>query len=345
MKNRLNLSNFNIHTDLVIDNIENIDKKKLVTNYKYSDSIKSTRVILDENTGKTLGKKKGNYITIEFEDITNYEDREMVGIAFQKELKLLFQKIKIKDTDSCLIIGLGNMQSTPDSLGPLIIKNLVITRHLFIITPSEVKKGMRCVSAFSPGVMADTGLENSDIILSIVKDIKPKFMIIVDALASNSIDRINKTIQITDTGIHPGSGIGNNRKEISKDIMGIPVIAIGVPTVVDTSTVVGDTINYLFKHISYIKDNYDKSKLVFTRNNYLNKIKEKDLSNEEKKEVGGMIGELSPQELKNLFDEVLSSINYNMIVTVKEIDFIIDKLSDVISSGLNNSLHESIDNF
>ena len=345
MKNRINLNNFNIHTDLVIDNMNSINKNNVIENKKYSDDINITKVTLDEYTSKLLGKKKGKYITIEFEDITNYEDREIVGKVFENELKSLLNNIGINNEDECLVIGLGNNKSTPDSLGPKVISNIVVTRHLFEICPIDVKEGMRCVSTFVPGVMADTGIESADIIFGIVKDIKPKFMVVIDAVASNSIDRINKTIQITDTGIHPGSGIGNNRKEISKETMGIPVIAIGVPTVVDTSTVVGDTINYLFKHISYIKDNYNKNKLIFNRKNYINKIKDRDLTKEEKKEVGGIIGELEDNELKDLFREVLNSINYNMMVTVKEIDFVIEKLSSVISNGINNSLHNSINNF
>ena len=345
MKNRINLNNFDIHTDLVIDNIDNIDKNSFVTNEDYSDSVSVNRVVVDEDNSHILGKKCGKYITINFDDITNFEDRELVGKVFEKEFKLLLNDLNIDKDSECLIVGLGNDNSTPDSLGPKVISNIMVTRHLFLICPDQVKSGIRCVSGFVPGVMADTGIESSDIILDIVKDIKPKFMIVIDALSSNSIDRVNRTIQITDSGIHPGSGIGNNRKEISKDIMGIPVIAIGVPTVVDISTVVGDTINYLFKHLSYIKSNYDMNKLVFTRKNYLTKIKDKDLTVDEKKEVGGIIGELDDNEFKELFNEVLDSINYNMMVTVKEIDFVMDKLSSIISSGLNNSLHDSVDNY
>ena len=169
-----------------------------------------------------------------------------------------------------------------------------------------------------------------------VNDIKPSIILVVDALAASTIGRVNKSIQITDTGIHPGSGIGNMRKEISLDTIGIPVIAIGVPTVVGSSIIVYDTINYLFKHISYIKDNEYKNKLVFNRYNYIDKIRDKDLSYEEKKEVMGLMGELSDNDRISLIDEVLNSLNYNFIVTPKEIDFQIDKLSQVISNGINN---------
>ena len=346
MKNSINLSHFDVRTDLIIDNIENLSDEGILEVSRYSkDNINVSRVEVTKNTGKFLNKGEGKYVTIEFKDVTNYEDRELLGKILEEELSLLFSEIGIKENDECLIVGLGNAKSTPDSLGPKVIQNILVTRHLFLFSSESVKDGMRCVSAFSPDVMGNTGLESADVILDIAKSIKPKFIIVVDALASNSIDRINRTIQITDSGIHPGSGIGNNRKEISKGTIGIPVIAIGIPTVVDVSTVIGDTIQYLYKHISYIKSNYDKNKLIFSRTGYLNKIKNNELSLEERKEVGGMLGELSEVELKELFDEVLTSIDYNMMVTVKEIDFVIEKLSSVISSSINNSLHCSVDHY
>ena len=342
MKNRINMNNFDIHTDLIIDSIDN----DMLEVYEYEDQdVKVSRLFLDEEKAKKLQKEIGRYITIEFEDITNIEDREHLGKILTSELKHLYKEIDINDKDDCLVVGLGNIKSTPDSLGPKVINNILVTRHLFMLNGSNIKEGMRCVSAFCPGVMGNTGIESADIILGVVEDIKPKFLIVIDALASNSIDRINRTIQITDSGIHPGSGIGNNRREISSKTIGIPVIAIGVPTVVDASTVIGDTIQYLYKHISYIKNNYNKNKLIFNRSNYLDKIKDKDLSSFEKKEVGGMLGELSELELKELFDEVLTSINYNMMVTVKEIDFLIEKLASVIMGALNNSLHKSVNNY
>lgn len=162
----------------------------------------------------------------------------------------------------------------------------------------NVKEGIRPVSAISPGVMATTGIETSDIIESLINKIKPDFLIVIDALASSSIDRINKTIQLTDTGINPGSGIGNNRKEISSDTISIPVIAIGVPTVVESSIIVNDTINYLFKHISYIKNNYQMNKLIFNRTNYANKLKENDLTEKEKIELSGILGSLDENSNK-----------------------------------------------
>ena len=150
------------------------------------------------------------------------------------------------------IIGLGNINSTPDALGPKTIDNLVITRHLHLLNLLE--EGFRVVSSITPGVMANTGMETSEVISEIIKLIKPKFVIVIDSLASSSINRLNKTIQITDTGIHPGSGIGNNRKEISEKLFNIPIIAIGIPTVVDSSVLVNDTINYFYEYIEKINN-------------------------------------------------------------------------------------------
>lgn len=343
MGNKINLSKYNIRTDLIVDIIDNNSNINKETDTY--EGVKITRVEVEKDMEEELNKKKGAYITIEFDDVTNYEDREKIGKCFEIEIKKLLNKLNIKEDDDCLIIGLGNEKSTPDALGPLSVKNILVTRHLFILNTNH-KEGLRSVSAVIPDVMGNTGIETSDIIKSIVNTIKPKFIITIDALASSSINRLNKTIQMTDTGIHPGSGIGNSRKEINKDTIGVPVIAIGVPTVVESSIIVNDTIKYLLKHISYIKNNFSKSKLTYTKfGNYLDKIKNSDLSQEEKKEILGMIGELSEEDKLSLINEVLTSINYNLVVTNTEIDYLILKLSEIIANSLNNALHRQISHF
>ena len=339
MKNRIDLSKYNIRTDLLIEsdgiNNSNVNVKDI------NDNIKVTTTYVDDDLSKSLLRKIGTYITIEFEDITNYEDRVEVSNQLCIEIRNILNDLNIKDKDKCLIIGLGNANSTADSLGPKVVDKVLVTRHLFELN-TLVKEGIRCVSAISPGVMASTGIETLDIIHSLVAKIKPDFIIVIDSLASLSIDRLNKTIQITDTGINPGSGVGNNRKEISKDNLGIPVIAVGVPTVVYSSIIVNDTINYLFKHISYIKNNYDMNKLIFTRKDYSKKLKDNDLSIEEKEELSGIIGTLNDDDKISLINEVLNGVNYNLIVTPKEIDFLVDKLSMVIGNGINKSLHREV---
>lgn len=336
---RIDLKNVNIHTDLVI---EQINDKKLIKE-EVINNIKISRVVMDKNN--LLNKKEGNYITIELTDITNYEDRENVGKVLVNEIKDILNKNNIKDNYECLVIGLGNKKSTPDALGPMVIDNILVTRHLFELN-ADVKKGIRKVSAIIPGVMGNTGIETIDIIKGIVDNVKPKFIIVIDSLCASSIERLNKTIQLTDTGIHPGSGIGNMRKEISKDTLGIPVIAIGVPTVVESVTIVNDTLEYMFMHLNYLKNNYETSKLVVKRNNnYLDKIKSSKVSNEDKEILGGIIGSLDEEKKKDLISEVLNNINYNLIVTPKEIDFIIEKLANVISNSINNAINREVDNY
>lgn len=323
----IDLSKYHLRTDLIIENEEVIHQKENIDGIEITSSYQN-----------------GNYITISFDDITNYESREKVGKVVENLLKEILVKNDIREEDECLIIGLGNIKSTPDSLGVKVVNDILITKHLFKY--GSVKDGIRKVSSFTPGVMANTGLESSNIIKAIIKEEKPKFIIVIDALASLSIDRINKTIQITDTGIHPGSGIGNNRKEISEKTIGIPVIAIGVPTVVSSTTIVYDTIEYLFKHISYIKENENLNKLTFTKSkNYKDKIKDKKLTEEEQNTLLGLFGTLNNLEKRSLIKEVLTDIDLDLIVTPSEIDFLIDKLSNLIASAINNSLHKEITHF
>jgi len=339
MRNQIDLGKYEVRTDLMIDNkIEesNIEKRKV------QNHLEVTTIEVTKELGIKLQKKEGIYVTIEFEDITNHEDKQAVEDCLVDEIKKIIKKKKIDSTDEGFILGLGNRFSTADSLGPITIDKVMVTRHLFELG-TNVKDGIRNVSAISPGVMANTGIETYDIITSLIQKIKPKFVVVIDALASSSVSRINKTIQITDTGIHPGSGIGNNRKEISMDTLGIPVIAIGVPTVVESSIIVSDTMEYLFKHLSYIKNHYDLSKLTFGhKKGYLEKLSKETLTEIEKKEVSGILGTLDEIEKLELIHEVLNSIDYNLIVTPKEIDFLIENLSDVIANSINKGLHLAV---
>ena len=337
MGNEIDLEKYEIRTDLVLDSIENGSYKVPKNVEKYGDIVVTT-VVLDEGNSNLLAKKAGDYITIEFEDVTDSGNSLKVEEVFTKELKKLLVKKGLKDNSTFLVVGLGNESSTPDSLGPRVGSNIIVTRHLYLLN-EEVSSSYRCTSVVIPDVMANTGIESFEIVSSVIDKVSPSFVIAVDALAASSIDRVNRSIQITDTGIHPGSGVGNQRKEISFDTLGIPVIAVGVPTVVESSIIVYDTINYLFKHISYIKDNQNKNKLILTRHNYLEKLKDRTLTLEEKKNLSGLLGELSDSERQNLINEVLSSINYNFIVTPKEIDFLIDRLTTILSNGINNSIH------
>lgn len=319
----INLSEYNLRTDLIIEN----------------RSINHTDEEIDGITITTT-EKEGNYITLTFDDITDNDNYKKVLKQLNILLDNILSKNKINKDDSCLVIGLGNRLSTPDSLGVKVSDKTLVTAHLFEV--GEVSSGIRKVYCFAPGVMANTGIESSKIITAIINEIKPKFVIAIDALASRNITRINKTIQITDTGIHPGSGIGNNRLEISKKTIGLPVIAIGVPTVVMSSTIVYDTIDYLIKHISYIKDHESINKLSYQKTNYLNKLKKEDLTNKDKENLLGLFGSLNEFDKRSLINEVLNNIELNMIVTPTEIDFLIEKLSKLIAEGINNTLNRQI---
>ena len=340
MGHNIDLSNYKIRTDLAIEAIDNKKIKGITSKEIIEEGIKVTEVMIDEEASQIINKKKGSYITIEFEDVTDYENGKKVEKKFSLELTKLINKLNIDKEASCLIVGLGNSKSTPDSLGPLVINNVLVTNHLFEL--EEVTDGYRRVSVLVPGVMGQTGLETSEVISSLVDKFKPNFLIAIDALASQSIERVNKTIQMTDTGIHPGSGIGNSRKEISYETLKIPCIAIGVPTVVDAITIVSDTINYMHKHYTYSKLNINNplNKLMAYSPNYL---KEKiTLNKKDKETLLGIVGTLEENEVKQLLFEVLTPIGFNLMVTPKEVDFLVEKLSLIIGNGINKALHYNI---
>ena len=340
MGHNIDLSNYKIRTDLAIEAIDNKKIKGITSKKIIEEGIKVTEVMIDEEASQIINKKKGNYITIEFEDVTDYENGKKVEKKFSSELTKLINKLNIDKEASCLIVGLGNSKSTPDSLGPLVINNVLVTNHLFEL--EEVTDGYRRVSVLVPGVMGQTGLETSEVISSLVDKFKPNFLIAIDALASHSIERVNKTIQMTDTGIHPGSGIGNSRKEISYETLKIPCIAIGVPTVVDAITIVSDTINYMHKHYTYSKLNINNplNKLMAYSPNHL---KENiTLNKKDKETLLGIVGTLEENEVKQLLFEVLTPIGFNLMVTPKEVDFLVEKLSLIIGNGINKALHYNI---
>lgn len=225
------------HTDLAVEMLAKSNIKSTIRKHK---KIKVTEINLDKNTSKLIKKKIGKYITIEFEDITDIDNKNNVLNIFSKELS----KLIINTNDSYyLIIGLGNIKSTPDSLGPRVIDNIIITNHIYEL--GKLDNSFKRVSAIAPGVYAKTGIKTFDIIKSIVKKINPTQIIIIDSLASNSLDRLNKTIQITNTGIEPGSGVGNKNNEISKKNLGVDCISIGVPTVIDINKINKKETNFI----------------------------------------------------------------------------------------------------
>lgn len=228
---------YNFRTDLVderrdifrkankIENeIEGLETEESVI----SDKLKVTRVkITNEQAEQSIGKRRGNYITIDIKkmNIITEEEIEKAAEILANEIKTLVQN-KIQPKEEILIVGLGNEEVTPDALGPNVIKDIEVTRHIIKYLPQYIDENARPVSAIAPGVLGTTGIETLEIIKGVVDNTKPKLVIVIDALASRSIERISSTIQLSDTGIVPGAGVGNTRKEISEDTLGIPVIAL-----------------------------------------------------------------------------------------------------------------------
>lgn len=286
----------------ISDNIDGIE-----TNIKEEGNIKITEVkVTNENGANSIRKPVGSYITIDIKKLKLATDDEIenYGNILSSELKKLIDK-HVQRQDEILVVGLGNIYVTPDSLGPKVINEIDVTRHLLKYMPDVLEKDTRAVSAISPGVLGTTGIETLEIVNGIVNNVKPKLIIVIDALASRSIDRISSSIQLADTGIVPGAGVGNTRKELSQSTLNIPVIALGIPTVVESAVLVNDCLDLFITKLQ----NEEKS------NDYLNKLKEQD----------------NYEEIK----QALIPNDYNMIVTPKEIDDLIENMKDVVARGIN----------
>ena len=306
----------NFRTDLALERRELYKKANALANEvdgletqeeKIGADIQITRVkVLNENGEQAIGKKKGNYITIDVKNlkIAGEEEIQRASEAVTKELKTLLAQL-IGEKDDILVVGLGNLYVTPDALGPKVIQDIDITRHILNYMPEVIDKDTRPVSAVSPGVLGTTGIETLEILKGIVDNIHPKLLIVIDALASRSIERISSTVQIADTGIVPGAGVGNQRKELTIDTLGVPVIAIGVPTVVEAATIAADSLDLFIKKLQ--QDAHS--------NDFLNQLQEEDKY--------------------QMIKEVLVPEEYNFIVTPKEIDDLIENMSSVVARGIN----------
>ena len=270
----------------------------------------STVVIETENGAKTMGKPKGTYITIEAGNMDEEDEDYHREISVQLA-KIIRQLIQKKNEElSVLVVGLGNREVTPDALGPRVVDNLFITRHIVKEYGKYAfgEKNVNRISSIVPGVMAQTGMESLEIIHGIIDETKPDLVIVIDALAARSTKRLNRTIQVTDTGINPGSGVGNHRHGLNKKSLGIPVISIGIPTVVDAATIVNDTMFNLIAAMSQRK--------AF------------DI-------LGDSLKELNDGEKYELIRELLSQNLNAMFVTPKDIDESVKRLSYTISEGIN----------
>lgn len=301
------MDNFQVRTDLALEareSVQNADEDIRgirVEEYEIAeDDIHVTKVMIDtKNAARVLGKPIGCYVTIEAPAMVEPDEQyhREISDVLAKELKEMLPNKEAEQ--SILVVGLGNRDVTADSLGPHVVDNLQITRHIIrqYGNAAYEKEKVNLISSIEPGVMAKTGMETAEIIKGIVDETKPDILVVIDALAARSTRRLNRTIQITNTGIQPGSGVGNHRNELTEESLEVPVIAIGVPTVVDAATIVGDAFSKC--------------------------CKEDEIWNYERYE--------------GFYRHALSEL-YDMYMTGKDIDAVIKRVSFTISEGINMAL-------
>lgn len=312
------IEKYSIRTDLALEQKErfesdNVEVQGVVLEEDYDEEqeIKITTVKIEtENGAKTMGKPVGTYITMEASNMAVPDEDYHREIS--KKLKEFLTKFVKADKEeySVLVVGLGNRKVTPDALGPYVVDNLNITRHIvkeygkYAMGEEEI----HLVSAIVPGVMGQTGMETVEIIRGVVRETRPDMIIAIDALAARSSRRLNRTIQIADTGINPGSGVGNHRNAITKETVGVPVIAIGIPTVVDAATIVNDTMENLIAALE---------------------------SSETLRGVGVVMQGYNAAEKYELVKELISPHLNGLFVTPKDIDETVKRISYTISEALN----------
>ncbi|MDR3239935.1 MAG: GPR endopeptidase [Clostridiales bacterium] len=316
---------FSVRTDLAVEANELLADEQETSEYDGIDvseeehldkKIKLTWVkVSSENGAKALGKPIGNYITLESDamkenDLETHE--EIAKILAQKMGKL----VQLKKNAVILVVGLGNWNVTPDALGPKVVSKILVTRHIADSLPEDLEGNVRPVSAIAPGVMGLTGIETVEIVRGVVDRVKPDLVVAIDALAARRTSRINATIQMSDTGVNPGSGVGNRRLGLNEETLGAPIIAIGVPTVVDAATLVNDTMDRM---LASMAQQAPKGTEFYQ-----------------------MLINLADEEKYQLIAEILNPYTGNMFVTPKEVDAVIERLAGIIANALNMALHPGI---
>ena len=296
-----------IRTDLAIESHERLPKDAtsiagLTLDREEFEAFTRIRMtVSSREASEAMGKVQGEYVTFEVPDM-RYRDPDLyesVAIALSDEIQRLMDPDTVAPV---LVVGLGNWNVTPDALGPLVIDHLFVTRHLYHVMPEVLDEGFRSVCAIAPGVLGITGIESLEIVKGVVDRVKPAMVLVIDALAAGSVERVLTTIQIADSGISPGAGIGNYRKAFSRESLGVPVLAIGIPTVVDLGTM-------MQRAIERTADRYDP------------------------------LSALHEEERTEILKELLEPLGDRLIVTPKEIDQFIEDMATVIAMGLNLALH------
>lgn len=318
--------NFNTRTDLADEAREMcLEQEREKENLKGVEAeenetlngIHITRVrIVDKEGAEKIGKPMGRYVTVDMgadnrTEQTIYEEACRVCAA---ELGALLDR---NNDGTVLVVGLGNRNITADAVGPKCVESVLVTRHLIEYMPEEIDSRLRSVCAISPGVLGITGIETVEIVKGIVEKVKPTLVIVVDALCSRHMERINNTVQMTDTGITPGAGVGNKRTAITEDTLGVPVIAIGVPTVVDAATIANDTIDLILENLR--------------------------ANAEENLPLYKMLTVLEEEDKYSMIKQVLNPDYGDFVVTPKEVDSMVGNVADIIANGINIALHEGID--
>lgn len=315
------LEKYSVRTDLALEEKErfesdNVEIPGVVLDEEYDEEseIRISRVKVEtENGAKTMGKPVGVYLTIEAPNmaVPDEDYHREVSVKLSGFIQELIQGRGLDAEDlSVLVVGLGNRKVTPDALGPYVADNLCVTRHI-VKEYGKYAMGMehaRLVSAIVPGVMGQTGMETLEIVKGVVNETKPDLVIAIDALAARNTRRLNRTIQIADTGIHPGSGVGNHRNGLTRESVGVPVIGIGVPTVVDAATIANDTMENLI-------DALETSEML--------------------KGVGEVLRTYNSAEKYELVRELISPHLNGMFVTPKDEDELVKQISYTISEALN----------
>lgn len=314
---------FDVRTDLAVETRERCRKERggevpgVEVEETVEDDIKITCVKIVEDIGeKIMGKPKGSYITVDMPRLTHY-DGEIRDKVSKVVGKVLSNMIDIDKSMTALVVGLGNWNITPDSLGPKVVSKLMVTRHLKQLVPDKIDEGIRPVCVISPGVLGLTGIETSEIIKGVVDKVKPNLIICIDSLASRKMDRVNSTVQIGNRGISPGSGVGNRRMELSEKTLGIPVIAIGVPTVVDAATMASDTIDMVLDEMIVQAKKGEK--------------------------FYQMLKSIDKNEKQKMIRELLDPYKENIMVTPKDVDLVVDSISKIIANAINIALQPALD--
>lgn len=312
---------FNVRTDLALEAHELLTKTEDIPGVSVEkegdeDIIINRVAITTEQAAARMGKAAGNYLTLEVPGLRkkNTELQDKVVRVLYKELQKMFN---LNGDQTVMVIGLGNWNVTPDALGPRVVQEIFVTRHILQLKPELLGDGYRSVCAISPGVLGITGIETSEIIRGVAEQVRPDVIVAVDALAAQRLERLNTTIQVADTGVVPGSGVGNRRLGINRQTMGgIPVFSIGVPTVVDASTIAGDS----FDHIA------EGLKRESPQGNVL----------------AGIVQKMDWQEKKEIIQEILNPYTGDLIVTPKEIDTLVEDISLVLANSLDAAFHPQI---